>query len=61
MLIENEPAAFADAVSRLLAEPALAARIGSAARQVAVDKYAWSAAAQALETFYCEILETTPS
>lgn len=61
MLIENEPAAFADAVSRLLAEPALAARIGSAARQVAVDKYAWSAAAQALEDFYREILETTAS
>ncbi|WP_425601320.1 glycosyltransferase family 4 protein [Bradyrhizobium ontarionense] len=61
ILIENEPAAFADATNRLLAEPDLAARIGAAARQVAVEKYAWSAAAQALETFYRQILETSPS
>lgn len=61
ILIENEPAAFADAVNRLLAEPNLAARLGAAARRVAVEKYAWSAAAQALEEFYCEILETNPS
>ncbi|MGY3451445.1 glycosyltransferase involved in cell wall biosynthesis [Bradyrhizobium sp. USDA 4353] len=59
ILIENEPVAFAGAVSRLLAEPGLAARIGHAARQVAVEKYAWSAAARALEEFYLEILETT--
>ena len=49
--------AFADAVNRLLAEPGLAARIGGAARQVAVEKYAWSTAAQALEAFYRRILE----
>jgi glycosyltransferase involved in cell wall biosynthesis len=61
ILIENEPAGFANAVNRLLAEPALAARIGGAARQVAVEKYAWSAAAQSLEAFYRQILETSPS
>ncbi|GLH79950.1 glycosyl transferase family 1 [Bradyrhizobium sp. SSBR45G] len=61
ILIENDPAGFADAVSRLLAEPDLAARIGGAAREVAVDKYAWRAAAQALEGFYRRILETPPS
>lgn len=61
ILIENEPAGFADAVSRLLAEPALAAQLGRAARQVAVEKYAWSTAAQELERFFCEILETSPS
>ena len=49
ILIEDEPAAFADAVSRLLAEPNLAARIGQSARQLAVERYAWSGAAQALE------------
>ncbi|WP_316202726.1 glycosyltransferase family 4 protein [Bradyrhizobium sp. SZCCHNRI30512] len=58
ILIADEPHAFADAVNGLLAEPDLAVRIGGAARQVAVEKYAWSAAAQALEDFYCEILET---
>jgi polysaccharide biosynthesis protein PslH len=60
ILIENQPAAFADAVNRLLADPALAARIGAAARQVAVEKYAWSAAAQALEGFYRQVLEARP-
>ena len=58
ILIENQPAAFADAVNRLLAEPTLAARIGAAARQVAVEKYAWSAAARTLEGFYHQLLET---
>jgi glycosyltransferase involved in cell wall biosynthesis len=57
ILIEDQPAAFADAVSRLLAEPSLAARIGQSARRLVVERYAWSAAAQALEGFYRRILE----
>jgi polysaccharide biosynthesis protein PslH len=57
ILIEDQPVAFADAVNRLLAEPSLAARIGQSARQLAVERYAWSAAAQALEGFYRRILE----
>jgi len=57
ILIEDQPVAFAEAVNRLLAEPSLAARIGQSARQLSVDRYAWSAAAQALEGFYRRILE----
>ena len=57
ILIEDEPAAFAKAVSRLLADPCLAARIGRSARRLAVERYAWSGAAQALESFYRRILE----
>lgn len=57
LLVEDEPAAFADAVSRLLAEPRLAAYIGQSARQLAVDRYGWGGAAQALENFYRQILE----
>jgi glycosyltransferase involved in cell wall biosynthesis len=57
LLIEDQPAAFADAVNRLLAEPGLAARIGQSARRLAVQQYAWSGAARALESFYREILE----
>ena len=57
LLIEDEPAAFADAVSRLLADPDLAARIGQSARRLAVRQYSWSGAAQALEGFYRRILE----
>ena len=57
LLVEDQPAAFADAVNRLLAEPGLAARIGQSARQLAVERYAWSGAAQALEDFYRQLLE----
>jgi len=57
ILIEDQPAAFADAVNRLLAEPGLAARIWESARQMAVNRYAWSSAAEALEGFYRRILE----
>lgn len=57
ILIENEPAAFASAVNRLLADPDLAARIGQSARRLAVEQYSWSGAAQALEDFYRRILD----
>ena len=57
ILIEDEPAAFAESVNRLLAEPSLAARIGQSARRLAVERYAWSGAAQMLEGFYHRILE----
>jgi glycosyltransferase involved in cell wall biosynthesis len=52
ILIADEPAAFADAVVRLLGEPALAAELGTAARRLAVDRYAWSSAAATLESLY---------
>jgi glycosyltransferase involved in cell wall biosynthesis len=57
ILIEDEPAAFADAVNKLLAEPELAARIGQSARQLAVERYSWSEAARALEIFFGRVLE----
>ena len=60
LLIADEPGAFADAVNRLLAEPGLAARIGQSGRQLAVERYAWSGAALALEGFYRRIMESKP-
>jgi glycosyltransferase involved in cell wall biosynthesis len=57
LLIEDEPAAFAKAVNRLLADPDLAARIGQSGRRLAVERYSWRGAAQALEDFYRRILE----
>jgi glycosyltransferase involved in cell wall biosynthesis len=57
ILVEDEPAAFAGAVNRLLTEPNLAARIGQSARRLAVERYAWSGAARALEGFYRLILD----
>lgn len=56
ILIEDEPAAFANAVNRLLADPALAERIGKSARQLAEQRYSWSGAARALEAFYRRII-----
>jgi glycosyltransferase involved in cell wall biosynthesis len=57
LLVENEATAFAEAVNRLLVQPSLAARIGRSARQLAVERYAWSGAAEALEGFYRRILD----
>jgi glycosyltransferase involved in cell wall biosynthesis len=56
ILVEDEPGEFAAAVNRLLAKPELAARIGQSARQLALEKYGWSGAAQRLEQFYWKIL-----
>jgi glycosyltransferase involved in cell wall biosynthesis len=61
LFIEDQPAAFAAAVNRLLADTGLAARIGRSARQLAVQRYAWSGAARALESFYEEILDGSSS
>jgi len=57
LLVEDAPAGFAEAVNRLLAEPSLAAHMGQSARRLAVEQYAWSGAARALEGFYRQVLE----
>jgi glycosyltransferase involved in cell wall biosynthesis len=59
ILIADQPAAFADAVNALLANPEQAKRIGLSARQLAVERYAWSGAARVLEGFYHRILEAS--
>jgi glycosyltransferase involved in cell wall biosynthesis len=56
ILIADEPASFAAAVIRLLDDPALGARLGRAARELAVGRYSWKAAALALERFFGEII-----
>jgi glycosyltransferase involved in cell wall biosynthesis len=60
LLLADQPAGFADAVNRLLADPSLTARIGQSARQLAEDRYAWSGAARDLENFYRRILDICP-
>jgi len=57
LLIADDPAAFAQAVNKLLANRGLAEQISRSARQLAEDRYAWSSAASALESFYRRILE----
>jgi polysaccharide biosynthesis protein PslH len=60
LLIADDAADFAAAVVRLLDDSGLAARLGAAARKLAVERYAWSVAALRLEGFYREILATRP-
>jgi glycosyltransferase involved in cell wall biosynthesis len=52
LLLADEPAEFAKQVERVLLDPALAARLGRAARKLAEEKYGWDAAVKTLETFY---------
>lgn len=61
LLIADDPARFAAAVTRLLDDPALGARLGSAARELAVRRYSWSAAASSLERFFGEIRDRSLS
>jgi glycosyltransferase involved in cell wall biosynthesis len=56
ILIADEPSGFASSVVRLLDDPALAARLGRSARQLAVERYSWRAAALTLESFLGEII-----
>jgi polysaccharide biosynthesis protein PslH len=57
ILIADSPGEFAASVVRLLEDPALAERLGRSARQLAVERYAWSAAALELERFCKELLK----
>ena len=57
ILIEDQPAAFRGRGEPLAGRARLAARIGKAARQLAVERYSWSGAARLLEGFYRRILE----
>jgi glycosyltransferase involved in cell wall biosynthesis len=59
ILLADAPRAFADAVSRILADRALGERLGSAARLLAESSYGWRAAAAKLESFYEELLATS--
>jgi glycosyltransferase involved in cell wall biosynthesis len=56
ILMADDPESFAASVLRLLDDPELSARLGSSARRVAVERYAWSTAASRLEQFYRELL-----
>lgn len=57
IVIADQPEAFAGAVNRLLTNPLLAAQIGRAARERALELYSWGSAALALENFYRKIRE----
>ena len=57
ILIADEPRMFAGSVVQLLEDPSLAARLGRAARRLAVERYSWTAAAGALDEFFHRVID----
>jgi glycosyltransferase involved in cell wall biosynthesis len=56
LVIADQPMEFANAVLKILNDRTLAARLGTSARQLAVDRYSWADAARRLEAFYHRVL-----
>lgn len=56
-LLADTPEEFATHVEALLADPSLAQRIGAAARELAVERYSWTAVVKTLEEFYLRLRE----
>jgi glycosyltransferase involved in cell wall biosynthesis len=56
LLIADEPAAFAEAVVRLLRDRALADRLAAAGRRHAMSRYDWRAVCPAIEQVYRQAL-----
>jgi glycosyltransferase involved in cell wall biosynthesis len=55
LLVADDPARFAAEVRRVLDDPALAARLGKAARAFVERRYSWRASARALERCLLEV------
>jgi len=48
---------LADAMQRILSDPALAARLGRNGRELAATRYSWPAIGRQLETLYADLIE----
>ena len=57
LLVADAPEAFATSVVQLLQEPATGARLGSAARRLAEERYSWEGAATAMEGLFRQIFD----
>jgi len=55
ILIANDAASFADEVLKVLDEPDLGQRLGSAGRTLVEEKYSWPTVVDGLEQFYEEL------
>jgi glycosyltransferase involved in cell wall biosynthesis len=53
------PAALAEAINQILADPQAAARMGAAGRRYALDNFTWEAEAKRLTAFYQDIFAAT--
>ncbi|MEO8905000.1 MAG: glycosyltransferase [Polyangiaceae bacterium] len=56
VLLGDTPAEFADLVVRVLEDRTLAARLGGRARELAEQRYSWTAIVAQLEQFYARLL-----
>jgi glycosyltransferase involved in cell wall biosynthesis len=54
----REPVPLADALSRVLDDPALAARLGARAHERALEEYTWAANARRMAAIYDELAGT---
>jgi len=61
LLVADEPAAFADSVTRLIADPRLAARLGDAGRRLVEERYTWDACARRYDEVYRELAAASRS
>jgi glycosyltransferase involved in cell wall biosynthesis len=57
LLLADDPAAFAQAVIRVLTDPELRRRLGTSARQRVETRYDWDIAATALEAVYRAVVK----
>jgi len=58
LLIADDPPAFADAVLRVLGDPALAAALSRQGRALVEREYGWASIAANLEAFYGQVVAT---
>jgi glycosyltransferase involved in cell wall biosynthesis len=59
-LLADDPQGFAAHVESVLADRALAKRLGAAARTLAEERYSWPALVLGLERFYDQVLAAAP-
>ena len=59
LLVADEPAAFAEALDRLLGDPDLQASLGAAARLRVVEHYSWDACAARYDELYADVAAIT--
>ncbi|MGD0834716.1 MAG: glycosyltransferase family 4 protein [Candidatus Dormibacteria bacterium] len=55
LLLADDPAELADTILRVMADPALAGRLGAAGRALVLERYGWASAAARLEAFHAEV------
>jgi glycosyltransferase involved in cell wall biosynthesis len=60
VLLADDPPAFAAAVLRLLADPALAARLAARARELVEERYDWTRLTPALLSLYQDLASRAP-